>query len=317
MGRAVHASLLILLLVLPAWADSWEAKTDNEVICLDARTGKLLWTHTPAKLSDAHFEWHDRGVVMFPHYDGANRTKPVHLDPATGKKTDAFQADASKAKARSGVFWPLPKIELANGWRLRVFNPGNDKSFVFEDKSGDVVWKVDTKGYPHRAACWKNLLYYAFSYMSDEGVIHALEAGAKEEAWAVDLNDIVTGRKKPLARMIFQVIDDELYVEANEHLFCFEPATGKLVWHRDLSKDLGLSFDEGLFGGALNLAVFAKTGDILIVSFEKRVIAIDLKKERYLWHLEPDTFPHCPFPVAHGGKVVLTSGSKRKLSRVE
>ena len=76
-----------------------------------------------------------------------------------------------------------------------------------------------------------------------------------------------------------------------------------------------LWFAPDFYGGGLNLAVFAKDGNVLIV-LEQRVVAIDLKEGKYLWHLEPDTFPKCPFPIAHDGKVVLTSGAKRRLHRV-
>jgi len=108
-----------------------------------------------------------------------------------------------------------------------------------------------------------------------------------------------------------------LYLEANEHIFAFDPETGKLNWHKDLSKDLNLPFHGGFFGGGLNLAVFAKSGDILVISFERRVVGVDLKSMRCLWHLEPDTFPHCPFPAAHDGKVFLSSGENRRLFRMD
>jgi outer membrane protein assembly factor BamB len=156
-------------------------------------------------------------------------------------------------------------------------------------------------------------VFYAFSYLSDEGILYAYQAGKEEPNWAVDLNHIVKGRDKPLTRMIFQVIEDTLYLEANEHIVAFAPATGQLLWHMDLAKELNLPFYGGFFGGGLNLAVFTKLGDTLVVSFEKRVVAMDLKRKRCLWHLEPNTFPHCPFPAAHNGRLFLSSGKNRKL----
>ena len=32
------------------------------------------------------------------------------------------------------------------------------------------------------------------------------------------------------------------------------------------------------------------------------IVAADANTGKYLWHLQPDTFPHCPFPVADAGR---------------
>ena len=154
-------------------------------------------------------------------------------------------------------------------------------------------------------------MFYAYSYLSKEGILYARKAGSDRSTWKLDLNEIVKGRKQPLTRMIFQVIDDVIYLAANEHIFAIDPATGKLHWHRNFATDLGVTYGGGLFGGGLNLAVFQKSGDILVGSFEKRVVALDLKEMKYLWHFEPDTFPHCPFLVVHDGRVFLTAGENR------
>jgi outer membrane protein assembly factor BamB len=98
------------------------------------------------------------------------------------------------------------------------------------------------------------------------------------------------------------------------HLFAFSPTTGKLHWHRDLPSDLKLAFFPDFSGGGSHLATVTKTDTILVISFENRVIALKLDEMTYLWHLQPDAFPHCPFPLAHGGKVFLSSGAKRKIT---
>ena len=296
--------------------DTYEPKTDNRIICLDVETGRLVWEHIPKKLSDAHFEWYEKGVVVYPHYDGTNRSEPLFLNVNTGKAIKAFSRDPKNLLAHSAVFWPGPEIALENDWRLTGFSPGNTKSLVFHDARDKETWKIETGGYPHQVRSWKNFVFYAFSYLSDEGILYAYRAGMDRPTWTIDLNTTVKGRSPPLTRMIFQVIEDNIYVEANEHIFCIHPQSGKLLWHRDFAEDLRLRFRPDFYGGALNLAVFAKSGNVLVVSFERRVIALNLETGEYLWHLQPDTFPHCPFPVIQDRRIILSAGAKRTLTRL-
>jgi outer membrane protein assembly factor BamB len=314
MMKGLASIVLVLILGTAVPAHDWPPKTDNEIAALDLETGKVLWVHKPPKLSDAHFEIYGQGLVAYPNYGGSDKSNPIFLGLENGTPVEQFDARSSTCLARSATFWPGPKIELDNGWSLHGFSAGNTKTLTFVDEtSTEPVWSAPTGGYPHQVRCWRNIVFYAFSYLSDEGVLYAYRAGEDKPVWTVDLNQIVKGRNRPLTRMIFQVIEDRLYLEANEHIFAFAPATGKLIWHRDLAKDLDLPFHGGFFGGGLNLAAFAKSGNTLVVSFEKRVVALDLTTMTCLWHLEPDTFPHCPFPAAHDGKVFLSSGKNRKL----
>ena len=68
---------------------------------------------------------------------------------------------------------------------------------------------------------------------------------------------------------------------------------------------------DGTFGrGGHSREMLSRLGE------QGRVIALDLETGEFLWHLQPDTFPHCPYPVAFGDKVVLSSGAKRELKRL-
>ena len=311
-----NSCILLTILVSSVALGSFSPKTDNEVVALDLKTGKLLWTYKPDKLSDAHFEVHRQGLIVYPHYGGHTKTNPVFLDLKKGTPVTPFKTN-SVSLAKSATFWPGPEIRLSNGWILQGFSAGNTKTLKFVDQKTKKVWNIQTGGYPHQVRCWEDYVFYAFSYLSDKGVLYAYQAGRDKPSWTVDLNQIVKGRKRPLTRMIFQIIENVLYLEANEHVFAFEPRTGNLKWHKDLAKDLSLPFHGGFYGGGLNLAVFAKSGDTLVISFENRVVALDLKSMRCLWHLQPDTFPHCPFPVVHDGQVFLSSGKNRQLFKMD
>jgi outer membrane protein assembly factor BamB len=308
--------LLAILVSTFAQATDWEPKTDNEIAALDLKTGMLLWAYKPDKLGNAHFEVHQQGLVVYPHYAGNKKTDPLFLDLNKGTPITPFRTDLTPL-AKSATFWPGLEIKLTNGWVLQGFSAGNTMSLTFVDpQTKTTVWSIETGGYPHQVACWNDYVFYSFSYLSDEGVLYAYRAGRETPSWTLDLNQIVTDREVPLTRMIFQIMGDVLYLEANEHIFGIDPETGKLRWHRDLAKDLNVPFERGFYGGGLNLAVFAKSGNTLVVSFEKRVVALDLTSMRCLWHLEPDTFPGCPFPAVHDGMVFLSSGKNRQLFKM-
>lgn len=313
----IRIGLFLAVLLAPGsfcLGDVFEPKADCRIVCLDLQTGKLVWEHVPDVLSDAHFEWCKQGVVAYPHSSGNDRRHPIFLDAQSGNSVAAFPREPEDILAHSAVFSPGPELKLANGWRLHGFSAGNSKTLVFRDERDREAWQIATGGYPHEVRSWKDFVFYASSYK--EGILYAYRAGAKQPTWTLDLNTIVTGRNEPLTRMIFQVIEDKIYIEANEHIFCIDPESGKLLWHRDVAQDLHLSYRPDLFDGAMNLAVFAKSGDVLVMSFEKRVIALNLKTGKYLWHLMPDTFPQCPFPVVLGGRVILTAGAKRRLTQL-
>jgi len=64
--------------------------------------------------------------------------------------------------------------------------------------------------------------------------------------------------------MSFQVIDDGLYAQVDQHIFLFDPATGKEIWHRNLSTDLRLKFYGeicgGMWGEIMSAGLFASLG---------------------------------------------------------
>lgn len=331
------ASLLGLTAETPAPAtvstpggslDSFEPKTDNHIVALDARTGELIWEHVPDTLSDAHFEMHTAGLVAFPHYDGSDRSSPVFFDPATGTALAAFPIEAEASLDRSMVFWPIPPVRLDNGWQLEGFDPGNTKNMNFYaevDGERRLRWSLRHRDWQHWVASSGNMLFYSKSYLSDNGRICAHRAGDDLPSWVVDLDKIVPGQGTKLHRPIYRVIDGELVVVAQHHLFGFAPETGRLLWRYDLAEELGVQGKKSerdtdvhpdFFGGALSLGVVSREGDLLVVSYELKLLVIDLEEQEVLWHMTPATFPHCPFPLIHGGRIFTTAGEARNLVRL-
>lgn len=163
---------------------------------------------------------------------------------------------------------------------------------------------------------WKNFIFFRFEY-SDGELLYAYEAGKQEPCWIFNPNKIVEEYNIGFGRITFQVIEDVIYSNVKEHIFGLNPKDGKLLWYRNLAKDLGLKFSPDFFGGGLELATFTKSKNILIISFERRIVAIDISNSQYLWHLEPDTFPHQSFPAIYNEKLFITSGDKRKLIKMK
>jgi outer membrane protein assembly factor BamB len=108
-----------------------------------------------------------------------------------------------------------------------------------------------------------------------------------------------------------QLLDGRLYAQVGAHVFAIDPATGKIAWHSDVAAATGLRYEPDLYGGELDLAVFAKDKDTVVVAYENRVIALAAASGKLRWHLAPDTFPHTAFPLARDGTVYLIAGPKR------
>jgi outer membrane protein assembly factor BamB len=295
--------------------DSYKPKKDNLVVCLDLRTGKVVWEYVPDKLGYAHFELYKEGLFVQRSTPRGDYGGPLYLDPGTGKPVNEFKRNRERLLTRSPIMDDLPVV-LENGWRMVPFSSEQDmKTLRFLDATSAMeIWNVQIgDSVQNNVSAWRNFVFYALNMYSSKGVLYAYQAGAKKPSWTLDLNDIVKSRKEPFTRIFFQVIEDTLYVQSHEHVFAVHPENGKLLWHRNLSTDLRMEPD-GLYAHGCDWATMAKAGDILTISYQQRVVALDLKEKKYLWHLEPDTFPSTPYPIARDGKLYLSSGAKRKLT---
>jgi outer membrane protein assembly factor BamB len=314
--RAATAIILACALTAPAEARTFSPKTDNRVVALDLATGALRWRFDPPGLSDAHFEVHAGGLVVFPQYAQSDRRKPAFLDPATGKRIKPFSAPAGKAVVRSNTFWPPPPVTLARGWRLLGFSPGNSTSLDFAQagRTTTTVWSIPAPGYPDTVVAWGDLVIWALGFYDEEAVIYAHAAGQTRPTWTLDLNlALGTSPARPLNRVRLALAGDVLYAQSRAHLFAIDPARGQMLWRVDLERVLGVPFEPDIYGGALDLASFAQEGTTLVVAFERRVLAIDVTTHKVLWQVIPDTFPHTPYPVIHKGVVYMTAGKQLEL----
>jgi outer membrane protein assembly factor BamB len=314
--------LAAVLFAVPADAKEWLPRTDLEVVALDAKTGALKWSHQGTPLANAHFELYADVLAVYPHYDLTDKSNPIFLDPKTGAAAPDTR-DPAKLRARSSGQWIKESIVLANGWRADGFKAGYTKDVDLVDpKTGQTAWTIRSAQYPEFVRAYKNLAFVGYGYLTDESMLFAYAAGASKPAWSIDFNKLL---RKPaakkaqqrLGRVAYQIIDDVLYAQTGEHVFAITPATGTILWRRDVAASLGVKYEPDLYGGALDVAVFAREGDVLVVSFEKRVAALRADTGRILWSIDPDTFPHSAFPLVANGLVYITAGPKRTEAKLQ
>ncbi len=289
-----------------ATADTYRTKWDNQIVALDLRTGELRWTF-PRLVSNADFAVYRDGLVAHPDSLGKPSYR-LYLDPSTGEMLLPFDMEDERLLAQSAVHNRAPPVVLENGWVLRGFDPGNSRNLSFHEPEHDrLVWHLPDDGYHHSVRAVGNMVVYA-----TDAVIRAFVAGNQSHAWEIDLNALVTGRAKPLSRVNYLVNDGTIYAQSQEHLFAFDAGTGKLRWHHDLTWDLGLPFYPDRYGEWIRLAV---DENVLIAASWRRVIALDLDSDQYLWVMAQDSFPSGPRPAAYDGMVYLIAGQRAELSR--
>jgi outer membrane protein assembly factor BamB len=316
------ALLAALALSGPASARDFAPRDDLEIVALDLATGAVKWVHKGAPLGHAHFELYPRLLAVYPHYDLQDRSRPMLLDPATGAAASDTR-DPKRLIAASSAQWIRGPVTLARGWTAK-FDAGNTRTIEWKDPgTGKIVWTIDPGVYAERVLAYKDLALVGWGYLTDEAILAAYRPGAKQPAWRIDFN-VLLGKPKAkkaldrLGRVQPQVIGDVLYLQTGQHVFAIAPATGKILWRLDAANEIGVPYEPDLYGGALDMSVFARDQDTLVVMFEKRVFALDARTGRVRWHVAPDTFPHAAFPLAHGGVVYLSSGPRRgKAIRVD
>jgi outer membrane protein assembly factor BamB len=231
---------------------------------------------------------------------------PIFLDPATGASVRDTRRGAPLV--RSWAQMPDAPVTLDNGWTLTGFRPGYTKDLAFS-AGGAATWTIHVANYPEQVLAYKNLALHAYGYLTNQAVLFAHAAGASTPTWSIDFNAVLREPERR-GRVAMQILDDRLYAQVGPHLFAIQPATGAIDWHVDASVATKLPYEPELYGGALDIAMFAKDGDTLVVAYEKRVIALDAKTSRLRWHVSPDTFPATPFPIIRDGRVFLTAGAK-------
>src|SRR2546427_2346390 len=318
MQTLMHICLALLLLLLLTFCsallgDIYLPKDDNnKVICLNATTGDELWLFKPPTLTDAHFALYSSHLAVYPY---RNLDNPLFLDPKKGETISTDSEPLGPVLAKSKTLSECPKIRLDNKWSLVNFDPGNTMVFEFASAdTGNVEWRIVADDFVESYMAYKDLFCYATYGAINQPAIVAYMIGGTTPIWTRTLNSFARFLN-PSHGAGIQPINGNVFAQKESHILELSIESGEVLLHLDICNDLNLRHHE--ISGVFDMhAAFAITGSILIISFQKCVIAYDLKASRYLWYLYPDTFPHIPSPVAFDGLVWLTAGDRRILHRI-
>lgn len=299
---------IAMLVTASAQATSFAPRYDLQVVARDLRTGQQVWRHVPPRLRGAD-KWLLPGGLFLRQYED-NENNLLFLDPESGQSIAPFDW-----QAQLPAVGKREEIILSNGWTLVNFRSGTSKTLEFFDSTSTrtPVWTLDPNTYPHEVVAWEDYVYWTRSYLSGDGIIHAHKAGSSTPTWTVNLNDLVEPRPQSLKRMKLTVHRNTLFVQSDEQIFGLHPRNGALWFRYDLATDLRLNFRPDFWRGGVPVAGLQVTGDVLLIAYECRVIAIDMKSHRYLWHLAPDSFPYKPRPVIGAGVIYMLAGPRDQL----
>jgi hypothetical protein len=290
------------------------------IVALDLRTGRTLWKHKPKQLGTASFAVFPEGLAVYGlKHEKHNRHEPLFFSPTTGKRIGPFDYRGFRRLARSASFAQQETLRLSNGWELvRYFR--SRRALVFAPPGAilerrtrlpkEIAWEIPTHGRP----AWIQEINETL-LLSQGPVMVAYRIGAKKPLWSRGFQETVG---QWLETLRFRVLEGRLFVQAHRYLMELDLGTGKILSKRDLAADLELQWSPGLVSGMSPTdALLTMSDGILVVAFNRRVIALDLKAGRYLWHLDPGDIGAIPRPLAHKGILYLTVDSEPKVRKVQ
>ena len=195
--------------------------------CLDALTGKTLWSTQEFAYSPVH--GNGSSPVLFEdllifNADAETEPKVIALDKATGKQRWTF-ARQSEAKKKFSFCTPL--IIDVNGQK-QLITPGSGVVNALNPKDGTEIWRFNyDQGYSvvPRPVYAHGMIYLSSGY--DKPVLYAIKVNAdsKGDVTATHLGWIID--KAAPHNPSMAVIGDELYFVAdNGILSCVDAKTG-------------------------------------------------------------------------------------------
>ncbi len=212
----------------------------NGTACVDAKSGKVLWTNLELKIKHENgpgstpVAWEDLLIV---HCDGSDVQYIAALEQSTGKirwktpRSGDLRPDPQLKKA-----YGTPLIATLNGAEV-VLSPGADWLYGYEPATGKELWKLNygVLGFSivPRPVLGGTRLFMSTSFIKPELLAIDL-AGEPTIAWRVKKQ--VPNMPSPL------LVGNELYLVADLGVAsCLDAKTGDIVWAERLGGNFSSS----------------------------------------------------------------------------
>jgi outer membrane protein assembly factor BamB len=187
---------------------------DGRVWALDARTGRTIWRHKPARAAIKGAIAISDGRLYLGSYDG-------HLYCLGAQKGRLIW----KAKAQSRLygrtrFYSTPAVAYG-----RVYIGGTDgKVYSFGATSGKIRWSHGTGGYVYASpAIWKGLVLVG-SYSKR---FFAFDAATGDVRWSYRVTSPISGSATVIGNIVYFAT---LGKKTNGRTYALNARTGRLVW---------------------------------------------------------------------------------------
>ncbi len=163
---------------------------DEAVVCLDAATGKELWSHlNEGRFSDGQAGAGPRSSPVFA--DGRIYTMGATgvvncLDAATGKQI--WSKDAAKEAGANAPMWGFSSSPLVTAGMVIVYagGPGDKRLMAYRAKDGQLAWSAASGPISYSSP---QLVHFGTDtqvlFISDEGLI-ALDPATGKQRWSYE-----------------------------------------------------------------------------------------------------------------------------------
>lgn len=221
----------------------------NLFMCLDGKTGKVVWERSMSEefgmlntyggRTNVPIIFEDLVIISGVTIGWGDMARPSHRFLGMNKKTGEVVWYSSTSPLPDDTTYSTPTLAVINGQRMMVFGAGDGDVWAFQPRTGKPIWqyKFSRRGLNVTPLVVGNTVYTGQSEENlDDNTMGALVAidGTKTgdvtqsaEIWRV--KEVMVGKSSPI------FVDDRLYaVDDGAGLFVVDPKTGKTLHKQKL-----------------------------------------------------------------------------------
>lgn len=208
----------LLVMCLPAQADSWVHRTDLEIAAIVPEIGFVAWSYRPPRLGAATLALYKQGLVVEPKAESAHREKPIYLDPDKGwaikpfKRGKAIASSLKRPEERSSA------VEASFTWTLDYSNLDDESNI--RDLSADMR------------------IYDGMLYLRHHATLYAFDAQTGREQWRFNMArelHLNRGDFSPEMelRNEFARVGNTLMLIFSKRIVAFDMTSHQVIWQME------------------------------------------------------------------------------------